>query len=284
MKAVVTAWSLILASAGLGCGTMVQPGEMGIKYTPLNEPGLEADAHPEGFYFQWPWNGMVKYDVTYKTTEEPVEVLTVDDLHVPVKATVTYRPSPSHLRELHLELGPGFYEKVIRPNFVSLLRTEFGNHKHNDLARQSPAIEKKVLAQLKTALEGLPMDISQVAITHIEFDRGVTKAISEKLVKQELLEQKKFEVEIAESDAEIARRKAKGDSDAVRIHSEGEAQSILIRAKAQANAQEAIGKTLSPAYLQYKAFDSPASTRYYFVPTGKDGLPLILNAGEDRPK
>jgi hypothetical protein len=53
---------------------------------------------------------MVKYDVTYKTTEEPVEVLTVDDLHVPVKATVTYRPSPSHLRELHLELGPGFYE------------------------------------------------------------------------------------------------------------------------------------------------------------------------------
>jgi hypothetical protein len=28
---------------------------------------------------------------------------------------------------------------------------------------------------------------------------------------------------------------------------------------------------------RYKAFDNDA-TRYYFVPTGKDGLPIILNA------
>ncbi|HLY74668.1 MAG TPA: prohibitin family protein [Planctomycetota bacterium] len=283
MRPTMLASCILCGLSALGCGTMIQPGEMGLKYTPLSDPGLEEQAHPEGFYFQWWWNGMVKYDVTMKTAEEPIEVLTVDDLHVPIRAAVSYRPDVDRLHDLHLKIGPTYYEKLIRPNFVSLLRTEFGNHKHNDLARQSPAIETKVLAQLKAALEGAPVQVTQITITHIDFDRGLTKAIAEKLIKQELLEQKRFEVDIAESDAEIARRMAKGQSDSIRIHSEGEAQAILTRAKAQAQAQEALAKTLTPAYLQFKAFDNPA-TRYYFVPMGKDGLPLIINAGEERPK
>ena len=39
-----------------------------------------------------------------------------------------------------------------------------------------------------------------------------------------------------------------------------------------------ISKTLTKQYIELKAFDNPA-TRYYFVPTGKDGLPLIINTG-----
>lgn len=279
MKIVALASGAILTTALIGCGTTVKPGEVGIKSTPLNEEGLESEARAEGFYFQWLWNSMVKYDVTWKTTEEKLEVLTTDDLHVPVSATVTYRPVAEKLRELHTRVGPEYYAKIIRPTFLTLLRTEFANHKHNDLARKSPAIEDRVFAQLAQALEGRPFEISRVAITHIQFDPGVTRAISEKLVKQQLWEQKKFEFEIAERDADIARARAKGESDVIRLRSEGEAQAILVRAKAQAEAQAAIGRTLTPAYLQYKAFDN-ASTRYYFVPLGKDGLPLLLNAGD----
>ncbi|MBL8969789.1 MAG: hypothetical protein JNK56_04375, partial [Myxococcales bacterium] len=37
-------------------------------------------------------------------------------------------------------------------------------------------------------------------------------------------------------------------------------------------------KTLTPRYLQFKAFDQ-RNASYFFVPMGKDGLPLIVNAG-----
>lgn len=279
MKALILATGALVGASAIGCGTMVKPGEMGIKSTPLNEEGLESEPHSEGFYFQWFWNDIVKYDVTWKTAEEKLEVLTADDLHIPVSATVTYRPVSEKLKELHTRIGPEYYSKVIRPNFMTLLRTEFAHHKHNDLARKSPAIEETVFAQLKAAFQGKPFEISRVAVTHIEFDRGVTKAISEKLAKEQLSAQKKFELEIAERDAEIARTRARGESDVIRLHAEGEAQAILTRAQAQAKAQEAVSKTLTPAYLQYKAFDN-ASTRYYFVPLGKDGLPLLLNAGD----
>lgn len=248
-----------------------------MKYIVLDEPALRKETRAEGFYFQWWWNDMVSYDVTWQSRDENVEVLTADDLHVPTTATVTYRPVAERIHELHIEIGPTYYEDVISPAFVTLLRSEFANYKHNNLARESPKIEREVLSKLKVALQGKPLDIDQVAIAHIQFDKAVTKSISEKLVMEQEAEQKTFELEIAKQDAEIARTNAQGRGDAIRIQAEGEAQAIVIKGKAQGEAQEAVTKTLTTEYLQYKAFDGTA-TRYYFVPIGKDGLPLIINA------
>ena len=75
----------------------------------------------------------------------------------------------------------------------------------------------------------------------------------------------------------IARTAASGRGDAIRIQAEGEAQATIIKGEAQAKAQDAIAKTLTGQYIQYKAFDSD-STTYYFVPVGKSGMPLIVNA------
>ena len=55
----------------------------------------------------------------------------------------------------------------------------------------------------------------------------------------------------------------------------------MLKGDAQARAQQAISKTLDRQYLQYKAFDSKGS-QYYFVPVGKDGLPLIIDTGHKR--
>ena len=271
--------AMLLSSATLllGCGTTVKPGQVGIKYLALHEPALQREPLPEGFYFQWWWNGIVAYDATLQSQQEDVEVLTADDLHVPTTSTVAYRASPAKLYELHTQVGPGYYEELVRPVFRTLLRNEFARHKHNDLARESSAIEQDVLSKLQQKLEGKPVEIDRVTITHVRFDLDVTKSISEKLVKKQLVEQKAFELEIAGKEAEILRAKTKGLSDSIRIQAEGDAQALLVKGRAQAEAQEAITKTLTRDYLLYKAFGSN-STRYYFLPTGKDGLPVIINA------
>jgi regulator of protease activity HflC (stomatin/prohibitin superfamily) len=260
---------------------MIKPGQMAIKHIVLDEPALKNEVLPEGFYWQWPWNDMIAYDVTWQSKNESVEVLTADDLHVPTTVTVTYRPKAEELYRLHTEIGPTYYSDVISPVFVTLVRSEFAKHEHNNLARKSPEIEKEVVSKLRRALKGKPLEIDSVAIKHIRYEKRVTKSISEKLAKEQLVEQKKYELEIAKQDAEIARTQAQGRGDAIRIKAEGEARAIVIKGKAQAEAQEEITKTLTKHYLQYKAFDGN-STRYYFLPTGKDGLPIIINAGDER--
>lgn len=279
------------ATVAAGCGTTIQPGQRGLKYLPLHEVSLQKELLPEGFYFQWPWNSVVIYDVKWRSTTEDVEVLTKDNLHVQTKVTVTYRPDERQLYRLATEVGQTYYDKLIRPQFVTLSRSEFARHMHNDIPGESPEIEGAILAALRAGLAGKPIEIDRISIAHIEYDRQVAESISKKLATQQAAEQKQYERTIAEQDAEIARTKARGESDAIEIRAEGEAlaiekraegeaRAIELKGKAQGNAQASIAKTLTQRYLQFKAFDSPSS-RYFFVPTGKTGMPLLFSAGTD---
>jgi len=269
------------ALVGPGCvllGTSVDPGELGLKYIVLDEPALQTELRREGFYFQWPWNTIIKYDVTWQSRTEKVDVLTADDLHVPTEVSVTYRVRPTELYAIHTQIGVNYYEDVVQAVFVTLVRDAFAQYSHNDLSREGGKIESLVLDHLRRATADKPIDIDRVAIRHIDYDQRVTESISEKLAKEQEVEQKRSELEIAKQEAEIVRTVAAGQGDAKRIEAEAEAQSIVILGEAQSKAQAAISKTLSKGYLQFKAFDGGATT-YYFVPTGKDGLPILVNAG-----
>lgn len=274
-------------------GTSVRPGQRGLEYLPLHSEGLQKKVLPEGFYFQWPWNSIVKYDVRWRSTTETVEVLTKDNLHISTRVTITYRPDEAQLYRLATEIGSSYYEKVIRPPFVTLARGEFSRHLHNDIPAESGAIELAIANAVQRSIAKQPLLVARVSIDHVEYDRMVTESISRKIATQQTAEQKQYEKRIAEQDADIVRTRAHGESDAIEIRASGEAhaiearaageaQAIELRGKAQAAAQAAVAKTLTPRYLQFKAFDNPA-TRYFFVPTGKNGMPLLFSAGTDAP-
>ena len=280
----ICTWPLIAMVAGTAaCGTTVRPGEIGVKYYAFSKPGLQQELKPEGYYFQWPWNSIVRYNVTWQSRSESIEVLTADALHVATKVSVTFRPRRDQIYRVASEIGGNYYDEVIQPPFSTLTRSEFARHAHNDLAKDSPAIEASVLAQLRSAVAGKPVEIDRVSISHIAFDANLTSAISQKLTAQQKVEQKEFEVKLADRDAEIARIAARGRADAVRIEAEGRAAAIVSEGEAQAKAQDEITKTLTASYLRYKAFDSDA-TKYYFVPVGKDGMPIIVNTDGSAPR
>lgn len=274
----ITKMSAMILIVGLlmGCGAHINPGHMGIKYKVLHKEGLKEKVRPEGFYWQLPWNKMVTYDVTWQSNTEAIEILTADDLHIKTDVTVTFRPDRTKLYQITKEIGSNYYDSVIRPPFITITRSEFAKHLHNKLAGESPEIEKVIFEKLQEAIQGKMIEIDRISINHIEYDSSVTNAISTKIAMEQVAEQKLFEITIAEREAEITRTRARGESDAVRINAEGEAKAIILKGKAQANAQKSITKTLTHKYLQYKAFDNPAIS-YYFVPIGKDGLPLIIN-------
>lgn len=273
-----TVLALFVSALLVGCGATVTPGNAGLKYRSLRKESFGRTIYGPGYYPLWAWNRMIIYDITTQSQTTTIHVLTKDNLHVPATVTVTYHPLRDRLYELHTEIGPEYYEEFIGPAFVTLVRGEFSQHLHNDLASESAIIEQQVKGKLQAMVEKRYLVIDQVAINHIDYDATVTQAISSKISTKQQAEQKKYEIEVATREAEIARTVAQGRSDAIRIQAEGEAAAIVLRGKAQAEAQEQVNRTLTPRYLQYKAFDQRAPT-YFFVPMGKDGLPVIINTG-----
>ena len=232
----------------------------------------------DGFYFQAPWNSVYLYDIRWQSFIEDIDALSADDLQVLIKAAITLRPIPEELYYLAQEVGPDFYPRIVKPQFMATVRSVVSGYNMVTVPEKSAEIASKVQAVVVEKLKGRHLEIHSIALADVDFPPIVLRAIEQKQAKEQEKEQKEFELTIASKDAEIARTRAKGEGDSIRIRAEGEAEGNRIRAAGQAKAQETISQTLTPAYLRYKLYDSPNSKLILLPDQLK--APILINPGE----
>lgn len=269
----VTLLSLMTA----GCGTTVLPGQRGLRWYPLTE-GLSTQSLKDGFYWRAPWNDVFLYDVRWQSFREEIDALSADDLQVLIKGVIILRPIDQEVYFLAQEIGPDFYARIVRPEFMAAVRSVVSGYAMVTVPERSTEIANKVQAVVVEKLKGRHLEIQSIALADVDFPQIVLNAIEQKQAKEQQKEQKEFELIIAEKDAEIARRRARGEGDAIRIRAEGEAEGLRIRATGQAKAQELITQTLTPAYLRFKLYDSQ-NAKVILLPDKLD-VPILINPGE----
>ena len=257
-----------------GCGSTVQPGQRGLRWRPFTE-GLSSEPLKNGFYWRAPWNDVYVYDVRWQSYTENVDALSADDLQVLIKAVIILRPVAEEVHFLAQEVGSDFYARVVRPEFMAAVRSVVSGYPMVTVPERSTEIASKIQAVVLEKLKGRHLELQSVALADVDFPQIVLSAIEQKQAKEQQKEQKEFELVIAEKDAEIARRRARGEGDAIRIRSEGEAEGLRIRAEGQAKAQQTIGKTLTPEYLRFKLYDSPNSKLVLLPDQLK--VPILIN-------
>lgn len=136
---------------------------------------------------------------------------------------------------------------------------------YEEISTKSLEIENLIYAELEKRFEGKHIFLDRVTIDHIMYPPLVTKASDIKLATKQKLEQSSIEVEIAQKETVIQR----------------------INAEGQRDAQHIIDQGLSQRYLQFKALEvqdklsNSNNAKFFFVPVGKDGLPIIVDTSED---
>lgn len=271
-------WPMFILAALLlvveGCGTTVQPGQRGLRWRPLTE-GLSSEPLKNGFYWRAPWNDVYVYDVRWQSYTENVDALSADDLQVLIKSVIILRPIADEIHFLAQEVGADFYARVVKPEFMAAVRSVVSGYPMVTVPEKSAEIASKIQAVVLDKLKGRHLELQSIALADVDFPQIVLSAIEQKQAKEQQKEQKEFELVIAEKDAEIARRRARGEGDAIRIRSEGEAEGFRIRAEGQAKAQQTIARTLTPEYLRFKLYDSPNSKLVLLPDQLK--FPILIN-------
>jgi regulator of protease activity HflC (stomatin/prohibitin superfamily) len=265
---------LLLTAA---CGTTIQPGQRRLFWHPFTE-GLSTQPLRDGFYWRAPWNSVYRYDIQWQSVTEDIDALSADDLQVLIRAAIIIRPISDELYFLAQEVGMDYYPRIVKPQFMAAVRSVVSGYNMVKVPEKSAEIASKVRAVVVENLKGRHLELQNVALSDVHFPQIVLRAIEQKQAKEQEKEQKEFELTIASKNAQIARTRAKGEGDAIRIRAEGEAEGLRIRAIGQAQAQATIAKTLTPAYLRYKLYDSPNS-RMVLLPENLKA-PIIINSGE----
>ena len=246
--------------ASFGC-TTVPSGEVGIKKTLGKVDTKELNP---GLHFFLPGvTSIDRLEVRVRradfTGANIISALTNDGLKVTMELTVLYQLKDTQAAEVYVKYGKVWDERLVVPLVRSIARdvgTLFDAsaiyQKRGEFQR---ALDERV--RDKVAQEGV--EVREILIRDIALPENVVKSIEAKIQSMQEAERMRYVIQKESQEAERKQLEAKGI----------------------ASAQEIIGGSLNPRYLQWKyidalhaLIDSPNNT-VLIMPFSKDLVPMI---------
>ena len=246
--------------------TQVGPGNKAVTYNEwTGEYGVVFD---EGFHTIAPNWDTKHYSVEpcQYTIEDgaDINVRSSDGLTFSVDITIYYRlpNNDDQLRAIYKSSFRNTYESdLILPKTRSVARDVFASYDAIEvLGSKREEIGLQLSSTLSTKFSEWGIIIDGVELRNITPPKSILVKIEEKKAAQQEAEKKQYELEMAQSDAEIAKVEAQAKADVALIEAEG-----------QANAINKINSALSsnPRYLQYLAIDKlQDNIRIIYTPDG----------------
>jgi regulator of protease activity HflC (stomatin/prohibitin superfamily) len=186
-------------------------------------------------------------------TKPAITVLDKRGLPVSIELTVQYRLNAQFAAQTISNWGFSWEDKIINPVVRDVVRNVVGKYEAELLPRERNTIAAAIEEGIRKNIESLknsPAILQSVQLREIVLPQKVKEQIERvQLAKQEV-ERAQQEVERAKQEALKRAAEARGVAEKARIEAQGKADAITIEAKANAAANQAIAKSLTPKLLQ----------------------------------
>lgn len=260
----LTLGAMTVVGLGLfvGFGTNgVSAGHVGL----VREFGALVGQLPEGVHFVAPWKEVEDVSVQIVSHKfDDLSSFSRESQDVYVSATLNTQVAPDKIQKLYREVGPNYFEVLIKPRVNQAFKDETVRYSSVEIAPNRETIRKAVRAKLEEELSAHSITVQDLLIDEIRFSKVFQDAIEEKQRQTQIALAEQEKVKAEKSKAEQAVEAAKGKAD-----------SVLIAAKKQAEANRVLAESLTPAYINYLYVEklSPR-VEVMMVPTGQ---PFLLD-------
>ncbi len=240
----------------------IDPGERALLFKRFGG-GLQKDkVYGQGFHVIAPWNRMIVYDVRVQEAFEQMSVLSKNGLTIAVELSYRYQPLAEQIGYLHNEVGPGYLERIIKPEIRSATREVIGKYLPEELySTKREAIQDEIFQRTSESVAKKYLDLDAVLIREVALPAKLKEAIEQKLEEEQMSFQYEFKLDRERKEAE---RK-------------------IIEAQAKADANRILNASLTDKILQDKGIEatlelaqSPNSKVVIVGGQENGGLPLIL--------
>lgn len=253
---------LALALVIMSMVKIIPPGHVGV----LVLLGKVHGVIPEGLHLVNPLVTVELMSVRTQEVFEHAEVPSKEGLNMVVDVSLLFHLNPEAAMQVYRQLGPRYREVLVIPQFRSAIRSVTVRHEAKDLYTAGrEIITNEILRILEEELSPRGLKVESVLMRRMILPKAIEEAINAKLAAEQDAQRMRFVLEKERQEAERKRVEAQGIQDFQRIISMGLNEQLL-RWKG-IEATEHLAK-------------SP-NTKVIIV-GGKDGLPLILNAGDGR--
>jgi regulator of protease activity HflC (stomatin/prohibitin superfamily) len=163
---------------------------------------------------------------------------------VKMTGMMNFHIDPSYVNDLYQKVGLDFADKVIDPAFNDFVKEVVPTYPIGEILPKREEIRKRAMGKLGENLARYHIIVDDIYFANIRFSPEYEKAIEAKQVAQQQVETQKQVLAQREIEAQQKVATAKG-----------EAESILVVAQGQAEANDALSRSISPILVQYKSIE-----------------------------
>jgi len=259
----------------VGRGTILDPRE-------LREEGLHIIA---------PWDKLFIYDLRLQAANQTINAISKDGVNVTAQINIRYQLAHRAVAVLHKFIGPHYLDTVIGPEIGSQAREVISKYTAEEVYTSRDAIQEQIRnstqkslgANLNRLVQPEAMEqpdpkhyndflqgsiqILDTLVLSIDLPAAIVNAINRQTEQFYLIQEYRFRVE---REAEESKRKQ-------------------IEANGIAAFQQTVSKGISDSYLRWRGIEATLllaqsqNTKIIIIGSGKDGLPIILNADTPVP-
>jgi regulator of protease activity HflC (stomatin/prohibitin superfamily) len=259
----------------VGRGTILDPRE-------LREEGLHIIA---------PWDKLFIYDLRLQAANQTINAISKDGVNVTAQINIRYQLAHRAVAVLHKFIGPHYLDTVIGPEIGSQAREVISKYTAEEVYTSRDAIQEQIRnstqkslgANLNRLVQPEAMEqpdpkhyndflqgsiqILDTLVLSIDLPAAIVNAINRQTEQFYLIQEYRFRVE---REAEESKRKQ-------------------IEANGIAAFQQTVSKGISDSYLRWRGIEATLllaqsqNTKIVIIGSGKDGLPIILNAETATP-
>ena len=164
--------------------------------------------------------------------------------NVKMTGMMNFHIDPAYVNDLYQKVGLDFADKVIDPAFNDFVKEVVPTYPIGEILPKREEIRKRAMTKLGDNLSRYHIIVDDIYFANIRFSPEYEGAIEAKQVAQQQVETQRQVLAQREIEAQQKVATAKG-----------EAQSILVVAQGQAQANDALSKSITPILVQYKGIE-----------------------------
>ena len=252
----------------------VPAGNVGVLWLRFFGGTVTTSYLDEGLHVIFPWDEVYLYDARLQNRARVYDTISSNGLGMQVEIAIRYRINRDTVGLLHQQIGPSYDEVLVYPEIGSHARELISRYTPEQLYSETRAfIQAQLLERMVTQLgaslgnqsfRGRLVDVEDVLIRSVNLPTRVQDAIERKAEQYQAM---------LEYDFRLAREKK-------------EAERKKIEADGIREFQDTVARTITPEYLRLRGIEATmtlatSQNSKIIVVGGKDGLPLILNTGDE---
>ncbi len=201
---------------------VIEPGHRGVMYRTVYGGTVTWRTWPEGLHVIPPWDRMQSYNLRLQQKTLDFSVLSDEGLALGVQVVVRYRPNEEMLGYLQKDVGPEYFDSLIRPEIESHIRRTFGARPAHEVYASSRDVIQEVgqfplIGRVdKSSASGISQPyvyVQELKLTSITLPKVVEDAIVEKYHQEQLMLAYRYKLEREEKEADRKRTEAAGIRD-----------------------------------------------------------------------